>query len=270
MIGGLVSVRVMSWVWEHSRARPTQRLVLLAIADHANDRGVEAYPSMVTLMAKTGLSERGIRKATTELVALGELAVAYKGGPRGCNRYAVVIPDPAPDAGLAIADPARDAASDPAPDAGNPAPQGLDPAPGADDPARGAPEPSENRSITELSVGARPFAHARAMTRGIRIPEDFTVTPQMIAWARANTPLVGAKETAAFIDYWHSAPGAKGLKLDWTATWRTWMRRAQSDAERSNGVRTRPSTTDQRVAEGLALVAELEAKEIRPRKGLTS
>lgn len=54
----------------------------------------------------------------------------------------------------------------------------------------------------------------------------------MIEWARTNTPLVGAKETLAFVDYWRGAPGGKGVKLDWPATWRNWMRKAQQDAER--------------------------------------
>jgi len=53
----------------------------------------------------------------------------------------------------------------------------------------------------------------------------------MIEWARKETPLVGAKETAAFIDWFTSAPGQKGLKLDWQATWRNWMRRSQAEAE---------------------------------------
>src|SRR5690606_6482867 len=51
--GGQVSVRAMSWVWNYSRSKPTQRLVLLAIADCANDHGAEAYPSNATLAAKT-------------------------------------------------------------------------------------------------------------------------------------------------------------------------------------------------------------------------
>jgi hypothetical protein len=56
----------------------------------------------------------------------------------------------------------------------------------------------------------------------------------MIEWARKNTPKVGTRETEAFVDYWRGIPGAKGLKLDWLATWRNWMRRAEGDAVKAN------------------------------------
>jgi hypothetical protein len=92
-----MSVRVMSWVWEQSKSQPTSRLVLLAIADCANDVGAEAYPSMTKLRAKTGLSERAIQGAIQKLVSIGELVVSLNAGPRGCNRYRVIL-TPAGDA----------------------------------------------------------------------------------------------------------------------------------------------------------------------------
>lgn len=33
-----------------------------------------------------------------------------------------------------------------------------------------------------------------------------------------------------FRDYWVAVPGAKGVKLDWLATWRNWVRRAKTSA----------------------------------------
>jgi hypothetical protein len=66
----------------------------------------------------------------------------------------------------------------------------------------------------------------------------------MIEWARHETPLVGAKETLAFVDYWLGVPGAKGVKANWLATWRNWMRRSQASAEQG---RASPSTAPQRV-----------------------
>jgi hypothetical protein len=63
--------------------------------------------------------------------------------------------------------------------------------------------------------------------RGTRIPGDFTVTPDMVTWARSEVPGVdGRAETAKFMDYWRAATGRGATKLDWTATWRNWMRRA--------------------------------------------
>lgn len=33
-------------------------------------------------------------------------------------------------------------------------------------------------------------------------------------------------ELAKFRDYWAALPGQKGVKTDWPATWRNWVRRA--------------------------------------------
>jgi hypothetical protein len=58
----------------------------------------------------------------------------------------------------------------------------------------------------------------------------------MRGWARIHTPLVGMAETAQFID-WHTSKGS--TMSDWTAAWRTWMRRAQVEAEQ-RGARASP------------------------------
>lgn len=76
--------------------------------------------------------------------------------------------------------------------------------------------------------------------RGTRIPADFAVTPDMITWARENAPNVdGQRETQKFINYWQGISGAKGVKLDWVATWRNWMLNAAERAPKA-----KPSTSD--------------------------
>lgn len=71
----------------------------------------------------------------------------------------------------------------------------------------------------------------------------------MVAWARENTPDVdGRAQTEVFVDYWRAKAGAGGTKLDWPATWRNWMRRAQEAAARPrNGYARRP-TADEKIA----------------------
>lgn len=81
----------MQWVWDHSKSRGAQRLVLLAIADNAADDGTHAYPSNATLMRKAALSERAVRTAMRELEALGELRCELNGGKRGTNMYSVIM-----------------------------------------------------------------------------------------------------------------------------------------------------------------------------------
>lgn len=76
--------------------------------------------------------------------------------------------------------------------------------------------------------------------RGTRIPEDFSLTPEMKQWATEHVPDVDVQATLPeFIDYWRGVPGQKGVKLDWIGTWRNGMRKQQKWAEeRGNG---RPS-----------------------------
>lgn len=100
----------------------------------------------------------------------------------------------------------------------------------------------------------------RPATRGSRIPQPFLLNPQMIEWARTNTPNVNVNAvTAEFVDYWIGVPGGRGVKLDWEATWRNWLRRKNGD----RGT-VRPVTRDDA---NMAVIASLQAK--RNEKELT-
>lgn len=84
--------------------------------------------------------------------------------------------------------------------------------------------------------------------RGTRIPADFTITDAMRTWGKDNFPQVnGEAETEAFIDYWRAAPGAKGVKLDWPATWRNWIRKAAERTPTSRNGNTQRNGADRPV-----------------------
>jgi len=240
-----VSVKVMTWVWDHSSSRGSDRLVLLAIADCASEDGSNAYPSMAELVRKTGLSERAVQYAIKALVTLGELFVAANGGPRGCNRYRVVMSDEGVQdmhpANLApprtdctpheMHPPARDAP-----------PKGASDAPGVHEVrlkgATGAPG-----TVLEPSLKSS----TKTSKRGTRIPDDFKVTPEMHAWAKEHVPeLGGLRETEKFVNYWRAKSGAGATKLDWPATWRNWMLTAAERLAPRNGHKpyTNPSDPD--------------------------
>jgi hypothetical protein len=63
-------------------------------------------------------------------------------------------------------------------------------------------------------------------SRGARLPQDWIPDEELIAWTKHWTPSVGWTEVERFRDYWHAVPGQRGVKLDWSATWRNWARRA--------------------------------------------
>ena len=50
-----MSIRIMAAVFESKTLGPTERLVMLALADHADDDG-KCYPSVLRLCERTGLS----------------------------------------------------------------------------------------------------------------------------------------------------------------------------------------------------------------------
>jgi hypothetical protein len=97
--------------------------------------------------------------------------------------------------------------------------------------------------------------------RGTRLPESFYPDAEMVAWFRENCPHVdGRTEHAKFHDHWVSQVGWRGRKLDWVATWRNWMRRAESEAKpRTRGSPSVPnlSAADQRRAD-VATLRELD------------
>lgn len=70
-----MSIKAMTLVWERSRAKGSELLVLLAIADYAQDDGREAFPTMRTLAEKSRMTERGVREIIRRLEAAGELEV---------------------------------------------------------------------------------------------------------------------------------------------------------------------------------------------------
>lgn len=67
--------------------------------------------------------------------------------------------------------------------------------------------------------------------RGSRLPIDFVLHDDWIAFCQQERPDLNVHKTFdAFKDYWIAAP--KGIKLDWFATWRNWIRN-QSVAKQS-------------------------------------
>lgn len=80
----------MSRVWDYSKQSGTPLLLLLAIADFANDDGM-AWPAVETLAKKIRMGERYVHRMVKELAAAGELRVEYKAAKNGTNQYWVTV-----------------------------------------------------------------------------------------------------------------------------------------------------------------------------------
>jgi hypothetical protein len=63
-----MSIKLMTQVWESDIGPATKRLVLLALADSANDEGV-CWPSVATIARKAGASKRRTEEVLAELAS---------------------------------------------------------------------------------------------------------------------------------------------------------------------------------------------------------
>jgi uncharacterized protein YdaU (DUF1376 family) len=81
-----------------------------------------------------------------------------------------------------------------------------------------------------------PLADARPKSRGLRLPPGWSPGDDGLAFAEGQGLRNGmaAKELDRFRDYWAAQPGQKGIKTDWSATWRNWVRKAAESAPRSS------------------------------------
>lgn len=85
-----MSVRMISRVWDYSTQKGNDLLMLLAIADFADDDG-NAYPSVQRLATKCRMLQRNANKILANLRESGELEIRQNEGPHGTNRYRVVL-----------------------------------------------------------------------------------------------------------------------------------------------------------------------------------
>lgn len=220
----------MSWVWQHSKAKGTTRLVLLALADHAGADGGDAYPSVGRLAARCGMGERAVQGAIKKLRSLGELEVEPNTGPRGVNRYRIPMTpaDPAPPQNVRPADPApppRNTCTPP-PQESTPPPAGSAP-----EPSRTAIEPSGNRPSRAAALDGfdewwehYPLKKAKGAARA--------------AWGRARKKASVEELVAGAIAYAND-PDRKRDYTKHPATWlnaECWTDQANNERQKSKGV----------------------------------
>jgi len=81
-----VSIKLISMAFEVEALKATPRFVLVALAEHADDKG-RCYPSIARLARRTGLSERAVQSSIKRLCAAGFINVELNAGKRGTNVY---------------------------------------------------------------------------------------------------------------------------------------------------------------------------------------
>jgi len=84
-----MSVRIMAQVWDRAKTEGNALLVLLALADFADDTGW-CWPSMATIARKARVSERGARGIIRRLETDG-LLISEQSKGRTSSRYRVIV-----------------------------------------------------------------------------------------------------------------------------------------------------------------------------------
>ena len=100
--------------------------------------------------------------------------------------------------------------------------------------------------------------------RGSRLPTDWSLPVDWKTWAQAERPDLNAEKVAeSFKDFWISKPGAGGVKLNWEATWRNWVR-SQKQSYKPQDVVHQTTPTPANHDAALRKIEEDRKKAVKP------
>lgn len=103
--------------------------------------------------------------------------------------------------------------------------------------------PSESQPVTNNQEPITKRKSKADTATASRLPADWSPTEADQDFCRRERPDLDCRSVAdRFRDHWISKPGADGRKLDWSATWRNWVRRESAQPRAS----PRQTVNDQR------------------------
>lgn len=216
-----MSIRVMSKVWDSAPVAGSDLLALLALADWSDDAG-RCYPGMAAIARKIRLQERQAQRVVHRLIDAGFVHVTgngFGGAPGSTRQYRIDLEKlkavESSDTGVAHDTPDNETGVFQDGDGCLPRRET-----GVSDDTQTVNEPSVNRQ-----------REAPRSPKGSRLSADWSLPTDWKAWVQQERPDIqdpGIQRIAdSFADYWKAKPGKDGIKLDWFAVWRNWIRREQ-------------------------------------------
>ena len=85
-----MSIAAYEAVWERSKSKGSQRLVMLSLAEHADETG-SCWPSIKRISERTNVSKRQVIRALSELVGMGEISHIPGDGRGNYSKYEILI-----------------------------------------------------------------------------------------------------------------------------------------------------------------------------------
>lgn len=208
-----MSVGAIDYAVKADGLAPTDKLVLILIANCSNDATGLCVPSQRYLAERSGLTRETVNRVIKRLEEAGHLTVTHQfhdaGGKRS-NHYHI-------GGGYVTQDHiVCDAGSH----------------------THVTPTSHDINGIYKRNT-------KREGARAQRLSEDWELPDQWAAWAREERPDLNPKSVAeSFKDYWISLAGSRASKRDWFAVWRNWIRKEAKVGERKPSTASIPSWAD--------------------------
>ena len=204
-----MSIEAMLWAFKQSPDRSAEKLVLLELSNHAGTDNT-AWPSLARICSQTnlnrktvissldGLEEKGLIVDTRERKGVSLQIKVYK--LRLDHTLNETVPETV---------------------------QSQERVPFLPETVPFLPGDSTENGTRNLLLNHKNYIN----TKGTRFDGTLNdVYKQAALNVRAIDPDELQRVFDEFKDYWIAVPGAKGVKLDWLATWRNWVRRAKTTA----------------------------------------
>lgn len=203
-----MSIEASAWAWSQKVDLPSIKLVLLALADHADKQG-RCWPSVERIGDMTGLSQPTIWRAMTTLTDMGMVQQRRRG-----RSYSFE---------LCLTNTIHDECNQP----DDTIHGEMNSIHGESDTIHGEMDSIQDECLT-VKNHQKPPKEPRETKH--RLSADWRPDDRLLLWAQERAPHVDTTlETERFLDHFVHIKPDRRTDQGWCASWRNWILRARRD-----------------------------------------
>jgi hypothetical protein len=214
-----MSIAALTWAWSQQGLPPSSKLVLLALADHADAQG-HCWPSIERIKTMTGLSQATIYRVMQVLTGLGMVQQLPRGRGYAFNLTLDTIHDECNADNNSIhpeCNPTQVIIQ-----------EWDDTIHHENDTIHGEKNTIQDECLTVMNHNEPPKKESADAKRAL--PTDWQPDDGLLAWAKERAPHVDTTiEREKFIDFFCHIKPARRSAEGWRASWRSWLLRARRD-----------------------------------------